>query len=123
MYEPRDIAILSYSTTKQHIYERFLKMFGIGYSCGKQKSFFYDAPINDIIAFLRVCIYQDDLLAILSYLNSPFVRLSEDSSNLVISLLAAERKEKKYFEICKRIDSELNEFIKENITIFINFTW
>ena len=98
VYEPRDIAILSYSTTKQHIYERFLKMFGIGYSCGKQKSFFYDAPINDIIAFLRVCIYQDDLLAILSYLNSPFVRLSEDSSNLVISLLAAERKEKKYFE-------------------------
>ena len=97
VYEPKDIAILSYSTTKQHIYERFLKMFGITYSCGKQKSFFYDAPINDIISFLRVCVYQDDLLAILNYLNSPFVRLSADSANLVISLLVDERNAKKYF--------------------------
>lgn len=98
IYQPKDIAILFRSTTNQHVFERFLKNQGIPYSCGKQKSFFYDAPINDILSLIRVAIFPKDLLSFSIFLNSPFVRLSEKSTNLIISILSKEKQTKGYFK-------------------------
>lgn len=137
-YEAKDIAILFKSTGNQHIFERFLRYFGIPYSCIKQKSFFYDAPINDIISFLRVVLFHNDLLSLSIFLKSPFVRLSEDSTNLVLSILTNEKQENNFFEnpfvgknfenilsllkeeerekfiIAKDLIQELSEFIKNH---------
>lgn len=96
-YEPKDIAILFRSTTNQHIFERFLKLQGIPYSCGKQKGFFYDAPVNDILSLLKVVLFTSDLLSLSNYLTSPFVRLSNDTTNRILSILVKEKIEKKSF--------------------------
>lgn len=98
VYQPKDIAILFKSTTNQHVFERFLKIQGIPYSCGKQKGFFYDAPINDILSILKVALFPKDLLSFSIFLNSPFVRLSEKSTNLIISILSNEKQTKGYFK-------------------------
>ena len=96
-YEPKDIAILFRSTTNQHVFERFLKLQGIPYSCGKQKGFFYDAPVNDILSLLKVVLFASDLFSLSNYLTSPFVRLLNDTTNRILSILVKEKIEKKSF--------------------------
>ena len=108
VYEPKDIAILFRAATNQHVFERFLRSNGIPYSSGKPTSFFYDAPINDVISFMRVCLYETDFLSLGIFLTSPFVRLSENSKNLIISSLT-----KKKRPLQRIIDPFGEEFIEE----------
>jgi len=137
LFEPKDIAILFRSTTNQHVYERFLRSNNIPYSCGKQKGFFYDAPINDIVALLRLCVYQNDFVSFAAFIKSPFLRLSESSVNIILSFIQNEKNKKRYIsnpfedrfkEILdllpddekdrlvagKKIVYEIKEFIKNN---------
>ena len=115
VYKESEIALLFRSATHQHVYERFLKYFGIPYSCGKQKSFFYDAPINDMIALLRVALYQDDLLSIMAFLSSPYVRLSSDAVNQIVSVLSNQKKTQRYFK--NPFDDEEFDKIKAGLPI------
>ena len=51
---PKQIAMLFRTLTKQHIYERYLRMYGIPYTCEATGGFFADGPVNDLLSFLRL---------------------------------------------------------------------
>lgn len=82
---PSDIALLFRASSNQSVYERFLRQFSIPYTSDVPKSFFYDAPVNDIIALLKLVVYQNDYLSFLKVLKSPFIRLSENSAIEVLA--------------------------------------
>ncbi len=72
-----DFAILLRSGTKQHNYEKHLKIAGVPYTATNQKWIFSYAPLNDLYAFLRLAIYPQDKKNYAQALKTPFVDLSE----------------------------------------------
>lgn len=72
-----DFAILFRATTNQTIVERFLRLLGVPYKAEQQAGIFYDAPINDLIAVIKLALHSDDKLIYAQVLRSPFVNISD----------------------------------------------
>ncbi|MEL3908855.1 MAG: UvrD-helicase domain-containing protein [Treponemataceae bacterium] len=72
-----DFAILFRATTNQTIVERFLRLVGVPYKAEQQKGIFYDAPINDLLAIIKLALYPDDKLVYSQVLRSPFVNIND----------------------------------------------
>lgn len=70
-----DIAILFRTYTKQNYYEKYLRSFGIPYISESIKSFFNDAPVNDLLSILKLLIFPHDSLSFANFFHSPFSRL------------------------------------------------
>lgn len=87
---PSDIAILFATTTKQHLYEKYLKLHSIPYTAESTVGFFQDAPTNDLLSFLTLCLYPSNQPAYSTLLRSPLVGISAQSLEL---LLASSQKE------------------------------
>jgi len=83
--KPGDIAILFRTYSKQPTFERMLLQAGVPYNCEVVKGFFTDGPVNDLFAFLRLCIYPGDRLSYTTLLRSPFVQLSVAETEAVLS--------------------------------------
>lgn len=73
---PSDIAILFATTTKQHLYEKYLKLQSIPYTAESTVGFFQDAPTNDLLSFLTLCLYPSNQTAYSTLLRSPLVGIS-----------------------------------------------
>lgn len=76
---PSDIAILFATTTKQHLYEKYLKLQSIPYTAESTVGFFQDAPTNDLLSFLTLCLYPSNQTAYSTLLRSPLVGISAGS--------------------------------------------
>ncbi len=75
-YKYQDFCLLFRSTTYLSIFESELLHSGIPYSTEVYKGFFSDGPINDLVSYLRLCVYQNDYNSYAKILRSPFVNLS-----------------------------------------------
>ena len=81
-YKYGDIAVLfRASSVLGDLESEFLKA-RIPYSTEIYKGFFSDGPINDIVSFLKVCVYPADMNALSVLLRSPFVGLSREDMEL-----------------------------------------
>jgi len=76
-HDPGDIAILLRSSAGQQVYERMLRRQGIPYRTGAVRSLFTEAPASDIYSLLQLVYYPDDRDALVAYLRSPLVMLSD----------------------------------------------
>ena len=80
-----DFAVLDRSRTNRTALIRWLNAFGIPYSLDQQGSLFQEAPVNDIYAMLRLCVYPSDKKAFATVLASPFVGLGDAACQLVLA--------------------------------------
>ena len=137
--EPRDcqwsdFAILLRSSTKQSVYERYLKMTGIPYTASTQKGIFKYAPINDLYSIFRLAVYPQDNFCYAQVLKTPFVEISdvgfaqimlekkEPFSIELDSIL--EKEDLKAFQRGKDIFIKLKEALKsKNNAEIIKFLW
>ncbi|MBP5157140.1 MAG: UvrD-helicase domain-containing protein [Treponema sp.] len=78
-------AVLDRSRSNRAELIRWLNVFGIPYSLDQQGSFFLEAPVNDIYAMLRLCVYPSDRKAFAAVLASPFIGLSDVGVQLVLA--------------------------------------
>ncbi len=83
-YKPSDIAVLFRNYKLQHIYERTFLNMGIPYNTEVTTGFFADGPVNDIFAYLRLCVYNEDTLAHAQILRSPWINLTVDETNKIL---------------------------------------
>lgn len=139
-----DIAILLKSTTAQPIFERMLLAQGIPYSTEIFKGFFNDGPVNDFISFLSLCAYPNDKNSYAELLCSPFVNLSIEETQEIIStqnileekdktkrepfdeecIKTLSKESKKRFLDAKKIFSEMKESSKtDSISTSISKLW
>lgn len=79
-YSYSDIAVLFRNYATQNIFERAMLNHGIPYNTEIVKGFFSDGPVNDIFAYLRICVYPNDTMSYAQVLCSPFVNLSFDEA-------------------------------------------
>ena len=94
-YQSKDFAILFRSTTKQYLYEKHLRKFGIPYTSESVVGFFNESPINNIYYLLRLLVYPTDMVAYENLLFSPFVNLSQTGVNICMIHTAEKIKLKK----------------------------
>ena len=130
---PNDIAILLRSTPNQFYFEKALLKHGIPYVSSAVTGLFSDGVINDIFAFLRICVYENDNLSYAQVLTSPFVNLSVDEANKILlespipfaaegNFLSGESLNR--FKKAKSFFSQMKEFCKgEAISKIVSKLW
>ncbi|MDR1893973.1 MAG: UvrD-helicase domain-containing protein, partial [Spirochaetales bacterium] len=79
-----DFALLLRSNTSQFSYERWFRRLGVPFEVENPCSFFLEAVVNDITAFLRLLLDPQDLFALTTFLRSPLVNLPDDSLSLLL---------------------------------------
>lgn len=84
-YKYSDIAILFRSYSQLPIYEKVFLAKGIPYNSEAIKGFYSDGPVNDIMSFLRLVAYPKDMLSFVNILRSPFLNLSFEETNYLLS--------------------------------------
>jgi ATP-dependent helicase/nuclease subunit A len=72
-----DFAILQRSYAHQSILEKQCKNFSVPFSADRPAGIFNDAPVNDLLMYLRLLVYPEDRLAYAALIRSPFTRLSD----------------------------------------------
>ncbi|MCG8480336.1 MAG: UvrD-helicase domain-containing protein [Spirochaetales bacterium] len=117
------IAILFRTGSDQQKLERMLRRDRIPYRSQAVRSLFTESPASDLYALLQLVFYPDDREALVAYLRSPFVMLSDNALVLVLvrgggslsevpdGLDAADRRKlaraaQLYGEVCRRIDRD-----------------
>ena len=73
-----DFAILFRTTSEQHRVEKYLRLCNIPYKAVQQHSIFNEAPINDMLAIIRLAISPDDRFTYTQVLRSPFCNLTDE---------------------------------------------
>ena len=81
-----DFAVLDVKRTHRAKLIFWLNRLGIPYAVDVQSGVFGEAIVNDVYAFIRLCVYPSDTAAFASFLRSPFAGLSV---NGVLSVLTA----------------------------------
>ena len=81
-----DFAVLERSYTHQNTLEKYFREFGIPYNTDRPSGLFNEAPVLDLIAYLRLLVYPEDRIAYAALMRSPFMRLSDLS--LAVCLLS-----------------------------------
>jgi ATP-dependent helicase/nuclease subunit A len=72
-----DFAILERSYNHQSSLEKYFRRFEVPYNTDRPSGLFYDAPILDLRAYLRLLVYPEDRIAYATLIRSPFTRLSD----------------------------------------------
>ncbi|MDR1250725.1 MAG: UvrD-helicase domain-containing protein [Treponema sp.] len=72
-----DFVILQRSYAHQSILEKQCKNFGVPFNTDRPAGIFNDAPVNDLLMYLRLLVYPEDRLAYAALIRSPFMRLSD----------------------------------------------
>lgn len=136
-YQENDIAILFRSLTIQPYYEKLLLKKGISYKTEAVTSFFSDGPVNDIVSYLTLIAFKNELCSFTKVLHSPFVNLSfEEIEKLTASfdstkelfLQDAEeilnKKSLERFNLAKELYIKACEISQtEKLTDLISFLW
>ena len=134
--DPAAIAILLATTTKQHHYESYLKLFGIPYTAESTVGFFQDAPTNDILSFLTLCLYPGDSAAYSIVLRSPFVGLSAEGLETLLAsgsptifnpadarLLSADAEKQAFLQACATYHQLAEQAPAMAITELVSTLW
>ena len=79
-----DFAVLLRSTGNQGLYERWFRFLNIPYDVQDPRSFYLEAPVNDIYALLQTVVHPSDTLAYATLLRSPPVGISDDSLSALL---------------------------------------
>ncbi len=74
-----EVAVLFRSTSRQHEYERALRLLDVPFVAADPRGVFAEGPANDIYAMLRLALFPGDDTSYAAVLRSPFVRLGDDS--------------------------------------------
>lgn len=82
---PSDIAILVNTYSHQAVFERTFLSHGIPYNTESIRGFFSDGPVCDMTSYLRLCAYPKERMAYAQVLRSPFVNLSLQESQAILS--------------------------------------
>jgi ATP-dependent helicase/nuclease subunit A len=72
-----DFAVLERSYSHQNSLEKYFRRFEVPYNTDRPSGLFYDAPILDLRAYLRLLVYPEDRVAYATLIRSPFTRLSD----------------------------------------------
>ncbi len=88
-YAYGDVAILLRSSAGQQAYERMLRRRGVPYQTQAVRSLFTEAPAHDLYALLQLHFHPADDEALVSYLRSPLVMLSDAALVRVLNLRRA----------------------------------
>lgn len=104
---PSDIAILFATTTKQHLYEKYLKLQSIPYTAESTVGFFQDAPTNDLLSFLTLCLYPSNQTAYSTLLRSPLVGISSQSLEQLLAKSQKDTTDQGSPQIFNQEDSQL----------------
>ncbi len=83
-YKAEDMAILFRDYKFQALYERALLSHGIPYNTAAVSGFFADGPVNDIFAFLRLCVYPKDTMPYAQLLKGPLMNLSNAETQAIL---------------------------------------
>ncbi len=121
---PSDIAVLLKNYTNQALFERIFLRHGIPYDTEKIKGFFSDGPISDMVAYLKLCVYEEDKMSYMQVLRSPFVNLSIKEAQAIISMdnnpfeedasQVLEKQALLRFDFAKDFYKKVKQFTKEN---------
>ncbi len=111
---PKDIAILFRSYSKQYLYEKHLRRLGIPHVAENITNFFGDAPVNDILALIRLIVYPKDVFSLSVVLRSPFVKLTQQE--LLSCLLQVDNKD---ILLCSDLANNLEHESKKRCENFI----
>ena len=79
-----EFAILDKSRHRTQLLH-WLNFFGISYQLDQNSDLFSEGPINDIYAFLRLCVYPSDKNAFATFLASPFCGLNQQALESVLA--------------------------------------
>lgn len=104
-------AILDKRRTNRYLFTKWLTKFEIPFVLDQQTRIFEEAPVNDLYNYLRLCVYPADTNAFASVLTSPFVNISENALEEIISMTSVDSgvHEKKFepFVITPELEQEL----------------
>ena len=141
---PLDIAILFATTTKQHLYEKYLKLQSIPYTAESTVGFFQDAPTNDLLSFLTLCLYPSNQTAYSTLLRSPLVGISSQSLEQLLAksqkdttaqgspqifnqedsqLLATEEERKSFIQACQTYHQLAQQALTMPIAQLVSHLW
>ena len=118
-----DFAILDKSRHRTQLL-RWLNYFGIPYQLDSNSDLFSDGPVNDIYAFLRLCVYPGDKNAFASFLASPFCNLNQQTLEAVLvktSLAEIPEKEDEIINKAEEMLSECSQIQKNHFVRGITF--
>lgn len=73
---PSEIAVLIPKYALQPKLEKAFLLHGVPYTTEAVTDLFSDGPVNDMTAYIRLCVYPDDLMSYAHVLRSAFVNLS-----------------------------------------------
>ena len=83
-----DFAVLDVKRTHRAKLIFWLNRLGIPYAVDVQSNVFREAVVNDVYAFIRLCVYPSDTAAFAAFLRSPFAGLSVNGAISVLAVFA-----------------------------------
>lgn len=116
------IAYLDKSRTNRKYLITWFEHFNIPYELDQQSNLFSDAVVNDIYNFLRLCVYPSDLTAFSSFLCSPFVGLSEQTLEKILSI-CVDVKDKNFVFVPfdEKFENQIKNDFGENSIEFLRY--
>lgn len=115
---PSEIAILFRNYSLQSLYERTFLRHGIPYNTEVVTGLYADGPINDLMAFIQICVEPQNTIAYAQVLRSPLVNLSLPETMGILSTnkepfaVSSDILEGKSAEIYKKMQSFYMDFSK-----------
>lgn len=82
----KDFAILSKSRTDYPVFARIFSLLNIPFSLDQEADIFAEAPVNDICAALRLCVYPSDRKWYCAFLCSPFCGIDLPAAQTILAL-------------------------------------
>lgn len=116
------IAYLDKSRTNRKYLISWFEHFNIPYELDQQSNLFSDAVVNDIYNFLRLCVYPSDLTAFSSFLCSPFVGLSEQVLEEILSICVdVKNKDFVFIPFDENYENQIKNTLDENSIEFLRY--
>ena len=112
----KDFAILAKSRTDYAEFARIFSLLNIPFSMDQQANIFAEAPINDIYAALRLCVYPSDRKCYCAFLCSPFCGMDLPVAQTILALTKNSDLDETNAETKKAFDETLEKEIAENIS-------
>lgn len=115
----KDFAILSKSRTDYPEFARIFSLLNIPFSMDQEANIFAEAPVNDIYAALRLCVYPSDRKCYCAFLCSPFCGIDLQAAQTILALTKnsdSSNSDKSNAETKNAFDETLEKEIAENIS-------
>lgn len=118
----KDFAILVKGRTDYPIFARIFSLLNIPFSMDQEANIFAEAPVNDIYAALRLCVYPSDRKCYCAFLCSPFCGMDLQAAQTILALTKnsdsseSNDSSESDAEMKNAFDETLEEKIAENIS-------